>query len=76
MSITPEKIKISTDFIRLDSMLKFAAVTETGGEAKTLIQSGMVKVNGDICFQRTKKLYSGDVIDVEGQSFIISGAAE
>ena len=76
MPRTPEKIEITTDFIRLDAFLKFTAVVATGGEAKLLIQDGMVKVNGDVCLQRTKKLHSGDVVEFEGQSFIVSGAVK
>lgn len=76
MPKTPEKIEISTELIRLDALLKFAAVVGTGGEAKILIQSGMVKVNGEVCIQRTKKLVIGDVVEAEGQSFVVSGVAK
>lgn len=76
MPKTPEKIEISTELIRLDALLKFAAVVGTGGEAKILIQSGMVKVNGEVCIQRTKKLVLGDVVEAEGQSFVVSGVAK
>lgn len=73
---TPEKIEITTEFIRLDAFLKFAAVVATGGEAKLLVQDGMVKVNGDICLQRTKKLHNGDIVEAEAQSFIVCGVSE
>jgi len=58
--------KITTEFIKLDSLLKFSGVTETGGEAKELVQNGMVKVNGEICTQRGKKIRSGDIIEAGG----------
>ena len=73
MPTNPEKIDITTEFIRLDSALKFAGCAGTGGEAKLLIQEGQVRVNGEPCIQRTKKLRTGDLIEFENKSFIISG---
>lgn len=55
-----EKITISTEFIRLDALLKLAGAFETGGRAKTEIQSGNVLVNGSACIMRGKKIRSGD----------------
>lgn len=55
-----EKIEINTEFIKLDSLLKFAALCGTGGEAKFCIAEGMVRVNGEVCTQRGKKIYAGD----------------
>lgn len=69
-----EKIEIHTEFIRLDALLKFAAVAGTGGEAKTLIQGGEVAVNGETCTMRTKKLRPGDVVEVAGQRFEVGAA--
>lgn len=60
--INMEKISISTDFIKLDSFLKLAAMVGTGGEAKYVITEGMVTVNGEICTMRGKKLYPGDKV--------------
>jgi len=57
-----EKIEINTEFIKLDSLLKFAALTGTGGEAKFVIAEGMVTVNGEVCTQRGKKIYPGDKV--------------
>ena len=57
-----EKITINTDFIKLDSFLKLAALVGTGGEAKYVIQEGMVTVNGEVCTMRGKKLYPGDKV--------------
>lgn len=57
-----EKISITTDFIKLDSFLKLAALVGTGGEAKYVIQEGMVTVNGEVCTMRGKKLYPGDKV--------------
>ena len=56
------KIKITTEFIKLDALLKFAALVGTGGEAKMVIADGLVGVNGETCTQRGRKLYPGDEI--------------
>lgn len=55
-----QKIKISGEYIKLDSLLKFAGVTETGGEAKELVQMGKVYVDSEVCTMRGKKLRPGD----------------
>lgn len=55
-----EKISIVTEYIKLDSILKLAALVGTGGEAKYVISEGMVTVNGEVCTQRGKKLHPGD----------------
>lgn len=57
-----EKIEISTPFIKLDSLLKFAGAAETGAVAKQLVQEGRVKVNGEVCTARGKKIKSGDIV--------------
>ncbi len=62
----PEKeIKINTEFIRLDSALKLSNAVTTGGIAKMLIQDGLVKVNGEVCLSRGKKLRAGDFFEYE-----------
>ena len=60
-----EKIAIQTEYIKLDSLLKYAALVGTGGEAKTVISEGLVTVNGEVCTMRGKKLRSGDVVRFE-----------
>ena len=60
-----EKILINTEFIKLDSLLKFAALVGTGGEAKVVISEGMVKVNGEVCTMRGKKIYPGDKVEFD-----------
>lgn len=57
-----EKIAINTEFIKLDSLLKFAALVGTGGEAKFVIAEGMVEVNGEVCTMRGKKIRVGDKV--------------
>lgn len=58
------EISITTEFIKLDSLLKFAGLADTGGEAKILIQNGEVLVNGEVCTMRGKKIRSGDTVSV------------
>ena len=60
---------IRDDFIKLGQLLKAANLVESGVEAKIEIQSGKVKVNGAVEVQRGKKLYSGDVVSYNGESF-------
>lgn len=57
-----EKISITTEYIKLDSFLKLAALTGTGGEAKYVIAEGLVSVNGEVCTMRGKKLHPGDKV--------------
>ena len=61
--MTNEKIKLrdGEDFIRLDDALKLAGCFQTGGQAKLAIQGGEVRLNGEICTMRGKKLRSGDI---------------
>ncbi len=62
-----DSITITTEFIKLDSLLKFANAVATGGEAKQIVQDGLVKVNGETCTMRGKKIRPGDVVEVDGQ---------
>ena len=66
-----ETVKIETPFIRLDALLKFAGAVETGGEAKLLIQDGEVRVNGEVCTQRGKKLCPGDRAELDGRVYVV-----
>ncbi len=61
-----QSIKITTEFIKLDALLKFAGVCETGGEAKEAVQAGDVKVNGEVCTMRGKKIRPGDEVGLDG----------
>jgi len=64
---TMNEIKIKTEFIRLDQLLKFADITQTGGHSKILILEEQVKLNGEICTQRTRKIRPNDIVEVEGE---------
>ena len=54
------------DYITLQDILKFENLVYSGGEAKSVILDGMVKVNGEIETRRGKKLRSGDVVEFDG----------
>ncbi len=62
-------IKINTEFIKLDAFMKFAGMVYTGGDAKGFVQDGSVKVNGEVCTMRGKKLHPGDVVSFNGDDF-------
>ncbi|WP_295084840.1 RNA-binding S4 domain-containing protein [Ruminococcus sp.] len=66
-----EKIKITTEFIKLDALLKFANLVGSGGEAKQLIQNGEVFVNEEVCTMRGKKIRPGDKVELDGQEVIV-----
>ena len=68
------EIKIKTEFIKLDALLKYAALVGTGGEAKQVIQDGLVGVNGETCLMRGKKLYPGDKVDFQGFTLEVTKA--
>ena len=65
-------VVIGTVFIKLQDAMKFANIVYSGGEAKTLIQEGDVKVNGEVCTMRGKKLYPGDKFEFNGDTYQIS----
>lgn len=65
------EIFIRDEFIRLDAALKFSGAIGTGGQAKMVIQEGLVSVNGEVCTMRGKKLRNGDTVKFENNHFII-----
>ena len=60
-------IEISTEFIKLQQLLKLADIVGYGSDAKMLILNGQVKVNGEIAHERGKKIREGDTVEVEGE---------
>ena len=58
------EIEITTEYIKLQDLLKFSTLTSTGGEAKILVQEGAVSVNGEVCTQRGKKIRPGDEVQI------------
>ena len=67
-------ITITTEYIKLQDLLKFANLVATGGEAKERIQAGEVTVNGEVCTMRGKKIRPGDVVSFEGQELTVTYA--
>ena len=61
-------IPIQTEYIKLDALLKYCGAAETGGQAKELIQEGLVKLSdGAVCTMRGKKIHPGEYIIIDGQ---------
>lgn len=63
------KLDENEDYIRLDAFLKMLGVFQTGGQAKIAIQNGFVKVNGEVCTMRGKKMHRGDYAEFDGNTF-------
>lgn len=58
------QIKLNSEFIKLDSLLKLSGIASTGGAAKMFVQNGDVKVNGETCLMRGKKIRKGDRVEI------------
>ncbi len=71
-----ENSEASPETIELDRFLKLALVAQSGGEAKMIIKSGAVKVNGEVETRRGRKLRPGDRVDVNGEEFVIASDEE
>ena len=69
-----KKIIIHTEFIKLQDLLKYANLVETGGMAKECVQGGEVTVNGEICTMRGKKIRPGDTVLFDGQELTVAYA--
>ena len=65
------EIGIHTEYIKLDQLLKFAGLAETGGHGKELVQAGQVMENGQVCTMRGKKMRAGDTVTVEGVTLVV-----
>ncbi len=72
LEIKEEPLAIRTEFIKLDQALKFSGVAETGGHAKELIEKGAIRVNGEVCVSRGKKLYPGDSFEYKDVRFVVA----
>lgn len=64
-------VKITTEFIKLDQLLKFAGAVAIGSEAKDFIADGKVKFNGEVCTMRGKKVRPGDVVTFNGTDITV-----
>lgn len=67
-------ITITTEFIKLQDLLKFANLVESGGEAKERVQAGEVSVNGEVCTMRGRKIRPGDDVCFDGQHYTVAYA--
>ena len=67
-------IIIHTEFIKLQDLLKFANLVETGGMAKECVPGGEVAVNGEICTMRGKKIRPGDTVSFDGETLTVAYA--
>ena len=67
-----QTVNITTEYIKLDALLKFAGAVETGGEAKPAVQEGEVMVNGEVCTMRGKKCRPGDVVVLDGMRIVVA----
>ena len=61
-------IEITTEYIKLQDLLKLAGLTYPGGEAKVMVQEGLVTVNGEVCTMRGRKIRPGDTVEFEGKT--------
>ena len=66
-----EKIEITTEYIKLDSALKYSGIAENGAHAKEMIFEGSVTVNGEKELRRGRKLYKGDIFKIDDEEFEI-----
>ena len=71
MSEEIEGIEIKTEFIKIDQLLKWANFVAVGTEAKMFIINGEVKVNGEVEVRRGKKIYSGDIVEFNGEKITV-----
>jgi len=67
----PDSTDSEQEFIKLDQFLKLADIVGSGGEAKHLIRSGAVKVNGEVETRRGRKLRNGDTVTVSEEDYVI-----
>lgn len=66
-----DEVKITTEFIKLDQLLKFSGAVAIGSEAKELITAGKVKVNGEVCTMRGKKIRPGDTVNIYNKDITV-----
>lgn len=58
-------IEINTEFIKVDQLIKYAGIVGNGSDVKFMIMDGLVRVNGELCTQRNKKIRDGDIVEIE-----------
>ena len=71
-----DSMPITTEYIKLQDLLKLTALVSTGGEAKLAIEAGEASVNGETCTQRGRKLYPGDEVSLGGETVRVAALTE
>ncbi|MDD3027265.1 MAG: RNA-binding S4 domain-containing protein [Erysipelotrichaceae bacterium] len=66
-----EKVFIKDEYITLGQFLKFSGIADSGNIAKFIIQDGLVSVNNEVCYMRGKKLRENDIVEFEGQKYLV-----
>ncbi|WP_408645758.1 RNA-binding S4 domain-containing protein [Tindallia magadiensis] len=67
-----KSFQVEGEYIKLDQLLKAAEIVDSGGQAKIFINAGIVAVNGEVVYQRGKKIYPGDEVTVDHQQIKIT----
>ncbi len=62
-----EIVEITTELITMDKLLKFAGVADTGGQAFLMVEDGVVRLNGQLVTEKRKKVYPGDIVNIDNQ---------
>lgn len=62
-----ETVEITTEFITMDKLLKFAGIADTGGQAFLMVEDGVVRLNGQLVTEKRKKVYPGNVVNIDNQ---------
>ncbi len=62
-----EAVEITTEFITMDKLLKFSGIADTGGQAFLMVEDGVVRLNGQLVTEKRKKVYPGDVVNIDDQ---------
>ena len=62
-----ENIAITKEFITMDKLLKFSGVADTGGQAFLMVEDGIIKLNGKLVTEKRKKVFPGDVVNIDDQ---------
>ncbi len=62
-----EAVEITTEFITMDKLLKFSGIADTGGQAFLMVEDGVVRLNGQLVTEKRKKVYPGDVVNIDEQ---------
>lgn len=75
MSSSIQSVSITTDSIHLDQLLKWMGLSETGGQSRILIDNGSVLINGIVIRERRRKINPGDMLNIEGQEYLIVSEA-